>query len=37
MSPDEGVAPDASNTGFEKAMDISDGKSAFTVWSRFGK
>ena len=26
MSPDVGTSPDASDTGFEELMDVSDGK-----------
>ena len=30
VSPDVGTSPDASDTGFEELMDVSDGKRDFT-------
>ena len=37
MSPDVGTSPDASDTGFEELMDVSDGKRDFTFGLFFGK
>ena len=36
-SPDVGGSPDTSDTGFEEAMDVSDGNSDFIFWACFGK
>ena len=37
VSPDVGTSPDASDTGFEELMDVSDGKRDFTFGLFLGK